>query len=46
MNGYGFLILSVALGVFGIGFYKMGPFLDRLSKRLHSNVERLRKGQS
>ena len=44
MNGYGFLILSLAIGTFGIGLYKAGPLLDRLSVRLKNDLERVRRG--
>lgn len=46
MNGYGFLFLSLSIGVFGIGLYKAGPMLDRWSVRLKDDLERMRRGDS
>jgi hypothetical protein len=45
MHGYGFLISSLAIGAFGVGFYKSGPMLDRLSVRLKDALERMRRAQ-
>ena len=46
MNGYGFLVFSLGVGILGIGLYKAGPMLDRWSVRLKGELERLRRGEN
>lgn len=45
MNGYAFLAASIVIAVLGIGFYNLGPALERWCKRLEADLERLRQGE-
>jgi hypothetical protein len=46
MNGYTFLAVSIVIAVLGIGFYHLGPVLERWHKRLEADIERLKRGKS
>lgn len=44
MREYAFLIVSLIIAVVGIGFYYLGPVLERWHKRLEADLSRLKKG--
>lgn len=43
MREYGFLIVSLVIAVLGIGFYWMGPVLERWHKKLEADLSRMKK---
>lgn len=43
MKEYGFLIISLVIAVVGIGFYYLGPILERWHKRLEADLSRMKK---
>ncbi|MBG6083039.1 hypothetical protein [Rubrivivax gelatinosus] len=41
MNGYSFLGLSLLLAAVGIGFFKLGPWIEKMDDKLTHDLEEI-----